>query len=216
MLYSEAANRWAAPSLAKSLRNAKMMSVEWGNGVWIWMQLSGCVGLLKKCLLTDGWMLTKTLAPSYSSVLELSHTGGSSLMTSLWPPAFRKHLLLRWGTAASKESELWSVCVCVCVFGGIRRGRVLVMDVFLFLFVVSQECSFSHAVRRTHTLTRRRGSAFSVHAVGEKHSQEEREEGDERAAGVNLIPLAPNDMPKTHSGGLESLLSQILYSPVLT
>ncbi len=91
---------------------------------------------------------------------------------------------------------------------------MLVMDVSLFLFVVSQEFSFSHAVNRTHSLACTRCHAFSVHTVGEKRSQEERVEGDERFAGVNLIPRGPKQMPKTHSGGLESLLSQILYSPL--
>lgn len=43
---------------------------------------------------------------------------------------------------------------------------------------------------------------------------ESEEGGDERVAGVNLIPLGPDDMPKTHSGGPQSLLSQILYSLV--
>lgn len=76
------------------------------------------------------------------------------------------------------------------------------MDVSLFLFVLSQECSFSHAVNRTHSLTCTRCHAFSVHAVGEKRAREERAEGDERFAGVNLIPLGPKHMPKTHSGGL--------------
>ena len=40
------------------------------------------------------------------------------------------------------------MCVCVCVC-----GCVLVMDVSLFLFVVSQESSFSHAVNCTHSLS---------------------------------------------------------------
>lgn len=80
---------------------------------------------------------------------------------------------------------------------------MLVMDVSTFLFVVSQECSFSHAVNCTHPLTR--CHAFSVHAVGQNQAQEKRHAGDERVTGVNLFPLRPKYMPKTHLGGLESL-----------
>lgn len=103
----------------------------------------------------------------------------------------------------------------VCVAGG-GGGVVRACDGCVSLPVCSFSgvLFFSHAVNHTHRLTRTRCHAFSVHAVGEKRAQEEREEGDERVAGVNLIPLGPKDMPKTHSGGLESLLSQILYSPM--
>ena len=96
------------------------------------------------------------------------------------------------------------MCVCVCVW-----GCVLVMDVSLFLFVVSQENSRSHAVNCTHSLSHA-GPPSS--AVGEKVGASRKR--DERVAGVNLIPLGPDDMPETHSGGPQSLLSQILYSLV--
>lgn len=66
---------------------------------------------------------------------------------------------------------------------------MLVMDVSLFLFVVSQECSFSHAVNHTH------GHTHTVLSLCK--AQGEREEGDEGGAGVNLIPLGPNDTPET-------------------
>lgn len=41
-----------------------------------------CVGFSIKSSLSDGWMLSKTLAASYSPVLELSHTSSLSLTTS--------------------------------------------------------------------------------------------------------------------------------------
>lgn len=45
-------------------------------------------------------------------------------------------------------------CACVCVWRQEEGGVcVLVIDVSLFLFVVSQECSFSHAVNQAHTVT---------------------------------------------------------------
>lgn len=69
---------------------------------------------------------------------------------------------------------------------------MLVMDVSLFLFVVSQECSFSHAVNHTH------GHTHTVLSLCK--AQGEREEGDEGGAGVNLIPLGPNDTPETQEG----------------
>ena len=57
------------------------------------------------------------------------------------------------------------MCVCVCVC-----GCVLVMDVSLFLFVVSQESSFSHAVNCTHSLSRWPPSS----AVGERSRCEQK------------------------------------------
>lgn len=70
---------------------------------------------------------------------------------------------------------------CVCVFGGRRRGVcVLVMDVSLFLFVVSQECLFfSHAVNHTHSLTRTRCRAFSAERSG-REKKERREMKESR------------------------------------
>lgn len=61
------------------------------------------------------------------------------------------------------------------------------MDVSLFLFVVSQECSFSHAGNGAHTLA-------AKHTVGESQAREQGVEGDERVAGVNHIPLGLRDI----------------------
>lgn len=46
--------------------------------------------LLKYSLLSDGWMLGRTLAPSCSLFLELSHTNITVT------PVLRKHPLLQW------------------------------------------------------------------------------------------------------------------------
>lgn len=50
---------------------------------------------------------------------------------------------------------------------------MLVMDVSLFLFVVSQECSFSHAVKQTRTQARA-ATLVWLGCVCYKHSQLQR------------------------------------------
>lgn len=100
---------------------------------------------------------------------------------------------------------------CVCLEG----GGVHACDGCVPLPV----CSFSGVLFfpscESHTLSHEHAAMlFLCMLWAKKQAQEEREEGDERVSGVNLIPLGPNDMPKPHSGGLESLLSQILYSPL--
>ncbi len=105
---------------------------------------------------------------------------------------------------------------CASVFGGIGRGCLLLMDVFLFLFVVSQECSFSHAVSRTHTHTH---AVVSLCMLWEKsRRRKKREEGDERAAGVNLIPppRTKRYAKDTLRRAGESFKSNSLFPPVLT
>lgn len=59
-------------------------------------------GLLKNNPLSDGGMLSKTLAPSYSPVLELSHSGVAHDVTVT--PVFRKRPLLERGNSG-KQGE---------------------------------------------------------------------------------------------------------------
>lgn len=94
------------------------------------------------------------------------------------------------------------------MFGGGRGMGVQVFDGCVSLPV----CGFSGVLFfpccELHTYSHALAAVLSVYTLWEKKWREMNESQDKY-----LIPLRPKEKPNTYSGGLECLLSQLLYSP---